>query len=132
MPLYLKGRFYANLVIKYLMECFYATDISVNRIVIYSQDDSHKGKILRQLVNLCYNTGFSLWSRDSSYYIVYSYSVYHRILHYIRTTITQILCTLHNNIAMFLLVTDVLATSFLPHTVLYIPASLCSVIYVDG
>ena len=60
MPLYLKGRFYANLVIKYLMECFYATDISVNCIVIYSQDDSHKEKILRQLVNLCYNIGFSL------------------------------------------------------------------------
>ena len=39
MPLYLKGRFYANLVIKYLMECFYATDISVTRVTVLALRD---------------------------------------------------------------------------------------------
>ena len=40
---------YANLVIKYLMESFYATDIGVKLHVNHSMGDTHKGKILRQL-----------------------------------------------------------------------------------
>ena len=52
MSLYLKGRFYANLAIKYLMTSFYATAIGAKCIMMYSLDTTYKGKILRQLLKL--------------------------------------------------------------------------------
>ena len=48
MSLYLKGRFYAKLAIKYLMESFYATAIGVKCIMNSPLGDIHKGKILLQ------------------------------------------------------------------------------------
>ena len=48
MSLYLKGRFYAKLAIKYLIESFYAIAIGVKCIMNSPLGDIHKGKILRQ------------------------------------------------------------------------------------
>ena len=48
MSLYLKGRFYAKLAIKYLMESFYATAIGVKCNMNSPLGDIHKGNILRQ------------------------------------------------------------------------------------
>ena len=43
MSLYLKGRFYAMLVIKYLMASFYATGSGVKCIMISTLNALHKG-----------------------------------------------------------------------------------------
>ena len=64
MSLYLKGRFYTKLAIKYLMESFYATAIGVKCIMNSPLGDIHKGKILHQPVNICLIKG--QWSRDIS------------------------------------------------------------------
>ena len=55
MSLYLKGRFYAELAIKYLMESFYATAIGVKCIMNSLLGNIHKGKILRQPIKRCLN-----------------------------------------------------------------------------
>ena len=53
MSLYLKGRFYAKLAIKYLMASFYATAIGVKCIMNSPLGDTHKRKILRQPIKIC-------------------------------------------------------------------------------
>ena len=53
MSLYLKGRFYAKLAIKYLMESFYATAIGVKCNMNSPLGNIHKGKILRQPIKIC-------------------------------------------------------------------------------
>ena len=53
MSLYLKGRFYAKLAIKYLMESFYATAIGVKCNMNSPLGNTLKGKILRQPIKIC-------------------------------------------------------------------------------
>ena len=48
MSLYLKGRVYAKLAMKYLMTSFYATAIGVKCIINSPLSDIHKGNIIRQ------------------------------------------------------------------------------------
>ena len=55
MSLYLKGRFYTKLAIKYLMESFYAIAIGVKYNMNSPLGDIHKGKILRQPIKRCLN-----------------------------------------------------------------------------
>ena len=55
MSLYLKGRFYAKLAIKYLMESFYATAIGVKCNMNSPLGTIHKGKILRLPIKRCLN-----------------------------------------------------------------------------
>ena len=53
MSLYLQGRFYVKLAIKYLLASFYVTAIGAKCIVNSLLDDIHKGKILRQPIKTC-------------------------------------------------------------------------------
>ena len=67
MSVYLKGRFYAKLAIKYLMESFYATAIGIKCIMNSPLGDIHKGKTLRQLIKRSLN--MVLVIRRYQYYI---------------------------------------------------------------
>ena len=52
MSLYLKGRLYAKLAIKYLMESFYVTAIGTKCIMTNPRGGIHKGKILCQPIKM--------------------------------------------------------------------------------